>query len=93
MPPRSGCAKLTSSILYSFHKKQNALKENSVHATYLVSGRPAAYSPAPADEGDIPSSVPEQLYSIESKRVSIVAEASLRGMMVVQTARAGNVLT
>lgn len=68
-------------MLYDFYKYQNALRAESVHATYLVSG---SKSTAVQPDGDVEmsSSMPEHeplSDTVPTMTITVVKEESLKG--------------
>lgn len=78
---------LLNSILFEFHRNENAKKPQTVHATYVISGIQRAPEPAPtnghADDEDammqsspyLPSSMPNQDASSDSIRTTSIVLA------------------
>lgn len=54
-------------MLYDFHKYQNAMKADSIHATYLVYGSKAPEASQSNGDVEMSSSIPDQ--DIASERV------------------------
>lgn len=69
-------------MLYDFHKYQNAMKPDSVHATYLVYGSMPA--PIPEADGDVEmsSSMPDQdelSDTVPTTTMTLTSEGKLQG--------------
>lgn len=70
-------------MLYDFYKYQNALRADSVHATYLVYG--AKFTKSRQENGDVEmsSSMPEPeplSEAISTTTLTLVGEQSLKGV-------------
>ncbi|POR32349.1 Uncharacterized protein TPAR_07451 [Tolypocladium paradoxum] len=72
------------SMLYDFHKYQNALRADSVRATYLVYGAKSAKSRQENGDVEMSSSMPEPeplSEAISTKTLTLVAEQNLQDLL------------
>lgn len=70
-------------MLYDFHKYQNAMKADSVHATYLVYGSKAPEASQSNGDVEMSSSMPDQdvvSEQVPTKSLLIVPEEKLPGL-------------
>lgn len=70
-------------MLYDFLQYQNGIKENSIHATYLLYGQKKEQETQMDGDVEMGSSQPEHDASSESvttETLTLVAEESLKGM-------------
>jgi DNA polymerase delta subunit 3 len=69
-------------MLYDFLQYQNGIKENSIHATYLLYGQKKAQEAHEDGDVEMGSSQPEQNDStspVVTETLTLVAEESLKG--------------
>jgi len=85
-------------MLYEFHRTQNAKKPNSVHATYLLTGRKRPQNThngvhtkggedVSMESSSIPSSLPvseseQEVEQIQTTSVTLVREENFEGIFV-----------
>ena len=75
-------------MLYDFLNYQNGIKENSIHATYLLYGQKKAQATQSDGDVEMGSSQPEQdsvSDPVVTDTLTLVAEESLKGLLQHQT--------